>query len=406
MTDWDGTTWAGDPVDLSTRAIDSFADAPGLTEQLLAAQGLRSQPFRAVSVNELLSVPSIERAVTLIAGLTGSLPLLAYRNGAPLIPTPRIVARPDPFCTARNFGFGVGWNLATRGEAILYAAAIDGDGAPVSILNLPLHEVEVTWRDDLELVRKYTWRGRELDSARVQHVFYVYRTGELRGLGPLQLVGAAFSVAVEADEWAARYFGEGGLTSVHLHSEAKLSDPEADLIKQRWIDQRSSVRVTSGGVLGASNLGINPQDSQLTESRMFGRGEAAVAFGIPGKLLEYAASGSSLTYENVGEVMTDFARATLSPMYLIPIEQAITDFLTRSTVARFDLDQLQRADPKSRYEVHAIAIDKGIYPPEYAAMIEGITPGAVVTAPAPPAATESVPVPSAQGAALGSVTIQ
>lgn len=393
---------AGGPPELSTRSIDSFADAPGLTEQLLAIQGMRDVPYRTMSVRQALSVPAVMHSVQLIAGIIGSLPMLAYRNGVQMNPTPRLVARPDPFTTVRGFLFGTGWNMAARGEAIHYAAAVDADEAALTILNLPLAEVQVDW-DERQLERTYTWRGRALDAARVRHIRLFDIPGELRGLGPLQLMGAALSVAAEADEWAARYFGEGGLTAVHLHSEAKLTDAEADAIKARWIERTSAVRVTSGGVMTAAPLGIAPAEAQLVESRMHSRGEMAVAFGIPGKLMEYSAAGSSLTYQNVGDVMTDFARQTLSPMYLVPIEQAMTDFLTRSTVARFDLAELLRADPKTRYGIHQVAIASGIYPAEYAAAAEGVIPGASGTMPAPAPGDVPDGLPSAANGYLAPV---
>lgn len=386
---------------LATRAIDSFADEPGLTEQLLAVQGLRTTPYRTFGIRDALSIPAYLRSVQLIAGLIGGLPMLAYRNGELMTPTPRIVARPDPFQIVRNFLFGVGWNIASRGEAILYAAALDADGEPLSILNLPTHEVTVEWADESQLVKSWSWRGRRLAPDRVRHVPYICPPGELRGVGPLQLTGAAVSAAVEADEWAARYFGESGLTSTHLHSEAKLTDKEADTIKERWIAGVSSVRVTSGGVMSSTQLGTSPHDAQLIEARMHARGEAAVAFGIPGKLLEYASAGSSLTYENVGELMTDFARSTLAPMYLVPIEQSITDFLVRSMTVRFDLDELLRPDPRTRFDIHAIAIDKGIYPAAYAAQVEGIAGGDPATAPVPAPGPIPSGIPSGEGGAVG-----
>lgn len=375
-------------ADLELRAIDSFVDHPGLTEQLLAAQGLRSSPWRAVGVRDALSVPGIGRAVGMLASLAGALPMRSYYQGVLESPTPRIVARPDPFQSARDFVFGTVWNMASRGTAVWYAASVV-EGRPTSILNLPTFEVQVDW-DDRRVERVVKWRGRELDSERVRIIRLYPIPGEAYGQGPLQLTGAAVSAAVEADEWAARYFLESGVTATHLHSQAKLLDAEADEIAQRWVDSKRSVKVTSGGVMTAAVLGTSPRDAQLHEARMFARGEAAVMFGIPGKLLEYALAGSSLTYENVGDLMTELARTTLAPLYLTPIEDALSDFLVRDRTVRFDLDDLQRADPKTRFDIHAIAIDKGIYPADYAAVLEGIKPGSLDTAPQAPAG----PLPS------------
>ena len=73
------------------------------------------------------------------------------------------------------------------------------------------------------------------------------------------------------------------------------------------------------------------------------------------------------------------------------IEQAISDLLTRSTVARFNLKQLLRADPKTRAEVHKTYIEAGVYGPEVAARDEGQEPGSVDYAPVPAALPQSVP---------------
>jgi phage portal protein BeeE len=41
------------------------------------------------------------------------------------------------------------------------------------------------------------------------------------------------------------------------------------------------------------------------------------------------------------------------------IEQKLTDYIPRGQYAKFNVDALLRPDTKTRYEAHAIAIDKG-----------------------------------------------
>lgn len=114
-------------------------------------------------------------------------------------------------------------------------------------------------------------------------------------------------------------------------------------------------------------------------------------FSMPGALIEYQMGGSSLTYQNQADIWNDFQRRCLSPHYLEPIEQEISDLLTRSTAARFNLKQLLRADPKTRYEVHTAAITAGIYDSATAAREEGYAPGSVDFAPVPLAPPQAVP---------------
>ena len=87
----------------------------------------------------------------------------------------------------------------------------------------------------------------------------------------------------------------------------------------------------------------------------------------------------------------EFQQGCLSPYYLEPIEQEMSDLLARSIVARFNLNQLLRASAKERMEVHEIAIKSGIYSAEVAAQEEGYRPGAVDYMPVPFAPPQAFP---------------
>jgi hypothetical protein len=116
-------------------------------------------------------------------------------------------------------------------------------------------------------------------------------------------------------------------------------------------------------------------------------------FGIPGSLLEYSSRGSSLTYQNLESEYTKFVRTCLAPNYLEPIEQALTDLLSRSIVIRFYVDGLLRADIKTRFEVYKTGIESGVLTPEMAQVREGILPGDIENAPVPAAPPTAIPAP-------------
>ena len=87
----------------------------------------------------------------------------------------------------------------------------------------------------------------------------------------------------------------------------------------------------------------------------------------------------------------DFQRRCLSPHYLEPIEQEMSDLLTRSTAARFNLKQLLRADPKTRAEVYEKLVPLGIMSADEARQAEGFNPGAVDYASTPPQLPAATP---------------
>jgi hypothetical protein len=140
-----------------------------------------------------------------------------------------------------------------------------------------------------------------------------------------------------------------------------------------------------------SETPFNPEKAQLTATREHNVGNVARMYNMPGSLIEYNMPGASLRYQNDEQIWTDFQRRCLTPHYLEPIEQEMSDLLTRSTVARFNLDQLLRSDAKTRAEYYEKVVPLGILPIEEAQRREGIIPGAVDFAPVPMAAPAAVP---------------
>jgi len=375
---------------LQTRALDSFVDHPGLTEQLLRIQGQSTESWNTPSVQEAMTVPAVFRAVTMIANLVGMLTLEAWRNGVKLTgqTVPVLVSRPGIFSTPRDFFRDTGTSLATVGEYIWRVIDRDADGLAKKFLLLPPHEVTVSWNQRLPIVRDYEWRGEKIDSDDIEHGTFFRMPGALRGVGPLQLCGAALSSAVEADRWAARFFKRGGAPSTQLISPVPLSADESSKLVDQWLLRESNeVRVASGGVK-AEPFQINPEQAQLLDSRKYSASSIATAFGMDADLLNAAISGSSLTYQNVGQRLDSFVRTTLQPNYLEPIEHGISERLSRTTVARFSLQSFLRADVKTQADVYSVLVSAGM-DAQQAADIAGL--GSLVdTVPVP--APEAIPI--------------
>lgn len=390
-----------------TRAIDSFVDSPGLTEQLLAVQGLNSRPWRVASIREALGVPSNFRSVALIANTTGSLAMEAYRKGVLLDAdsTPRLVQRPDPFRIPRDFYRDTAFDAATRGEYWWWIAARDTDDSALSVIRIAPWEIKVEDTGD-RLRPRIFWGNREMPLRDIRHGTFLPDPNSLsgpwqRGVGPLQLCGAAISVQVESDQWAANFFGEdGGYPSLIIKAAGELTEDEAgnseaDILRDQFLSKpHNTPRVIDQGIEDVKEFGSNVAGSQMLEAREANKGTSANLFGVPGALLEYGRPGSSLTYQTVTEVFTTFVRATLAPDYLESIEQNMSDLLTRSTVARFNVKGFLRADIKTRWEVYKLASE--VIGTEEAATLakqqEGLEAGDIEYAPVPFSPPQAVPV--------------
>lgn len=397
--------WAHEP-------IETRSDPPtegSLADFIARIQGARDTQWRAASVREALSVPAIFRAVTLISNLTGSLSMQATRNGVELeaAERPRLIIRPDPFTIPREFFRQSAWSLATYGEAWWWVAKRDFDLSPMSLIARHPREYVVTANQDDPRFNIIEWNGKRIrnDESGTDHI-QIKMTGEvgaLRGAGPLQMCGAAVSVAVEAQEWAANFFAEdGGVPSLIIKSATELGaskdDPtrsEADVLRDQWMSKPHNVpRVIDPGIESVEPFGLNTQGAQMLEARNWQNGDAARMFGIPGPLLEYMTSGSSLTYQNVGQEFVKMLRVCLNPDYLEPIEQTMSDQLTRSTVARFNRVSLEQPDVKTLYEVATLGLEKGVHDREEARAIVGLAPS-LENAAVPFSPPAAIPSPAA-----------
>jgi len=370
------------------RTTDSFDD------QLAAIQRTIVNPWRPASVGEALSVPAVFRAVTLISNTVGALSLEAFREGTKLAQkeAPRLITRPNPFSTPREFFRQTAWDMATMGEAFWWIAARDADDQPLSLFPMPAREVTISANERDPLTPRIEWRGRPMRNGDVRQVVFARWPEELRGVGPLQLCGAAVSVSVESQTWAANFFAEGGIPSVWIKSTLELDEDEAKALKRQWMEGANNVpRVSGPDIEDVKDFGLDPAKAQLTEARRYQRGEVATMFGIPASMLDHTEPGASLTYQNVGQEYDKFVRACLWPGYLEPIEQEISDLLTRSTVARFNIDGLLRPDVKTRYDVYNVGIPLGILSAEEARIREGLAPGDVENAPVPQSLPAAVP---------------
>ena len=373
-------SWLTEP--LEERAdLDISNTYPDIDYQLYQRQNSRTVPYTP-TVRDALGVPAIWRAVSLIATTVGSFQLKEYVNQTE-VEASTFVRRPSRTWTPSDLFRDLSAYMASRGEAVALITSRDFNGFASDIRLVAPYLMQSEW-DGLDHEWRFTGRdGRQVPvaSENVIHITLMRDESTGRGIGPLQRCGVALNVAVEADRWASRFY-VGGVPSVFLDSENPINATEAAAIKEQWLTDPPNVPKVGHGFT-PSTLMVNPEVAQLVQSRLHSRGDAAVAFGIPGKLLEYTGTGSSLTYQNVGDLATELVRLTLAPQYLEPIEQHFSDLLPRGHEVRFDVEGFQRADAKTRYEVYAQGIENGIFTAEYAAQQEGILGGSPEVRPVP-----------------------
>ena len=376
--------------------VRSGEEWPDLSTQIKNFLG----PWKNASIQEALSVPAIFRAISLISNTTGQLAVSVWANGTKLddATTPQLVKRPDPYLTQRDFYRDTAFNMCTRGEFWWWVARRDSNGAPISLINVPPWEVVVEPGTN-RLKPRITWLGEVMPNDDMRHGTFLPDIVSLRGIGPLQACGAAISVAVESELWAANFYSGGGYPSLIIKAAGALGEGEdgvneAETLKAQFTDRtHNTPAVIDEGIEDVKEFGVNPQGAQMLDARQQNKGDAANMFGVPGVLLEYNQPGSSLTYQSIPEVFALFVKTCLQPNYLEPIEHAMSDLLPRADKAEFDTAAFQRADPKTRWETYQLAVS--VIGQEAAAQwaleAEGFVPGDPEFMPIPYSPPAAVP---------------
>jgi HK97 family phage portal protein len=394
---------------MQTLAERSWPDgvSPPLDVQVAALRNPAGQTaYHYHGVDSALTVPALFRAVTLISNVAGMLSMRAYRNGQPVPDEerPRLVQRPNPLVIQREHWRASAWDMAAFGECWWWVAVRDPfDNTPMSLIHRPAREVLVEPNPADELRPIIKWRGKEVDSRDMIQIVMTRKSGDLRGTGPLQQCGAAVSVAVEAQLWAANFYASGGSTTIIKSAIPLGEDPddpdqltEAERLALQWTAHAPNVpRVIDPAIDSVDQSGVSEGGAQMLQSRQYTNGDAARMFGIPGALLEHVESGSSLTYQNVGGLLTELVRRCLLPDYLEPMEQTMTDLLPRAWTVRFSTTDLERADLKTLSDVVNTLVKAGVISADEGRAMLGLT-GSIETAPVPPSPPAAIPGPLQQ----------
>lgn len=377
----------------------------GPSESDLGGQIAYAVASRELGLADYLGIPAVARARQLIISIVAELEPVAYRDGYPLADQPRILTRPAPEITRQEYLAQLVGSLVDHGNAALWQPETGRDSAgraEVSVV-LPFGDVRVEWADASRLSRRCSWAGRELVVGRdVLLVSIGRRPGELLGVSPLRAIEAALARILTAELYAGDWFETGAVPSVTLKFDGTLTDDSAATVKAKWIENH---RDHSPAVLpkgwDLKETGADPGSSQLLETRKYGALEVARGLGIfPVELLLAELGGSSLTYQNVAEALMTFARVTLQPVYIAPIEEALSDLLPGTQAVRMNTSELERLGTAARWDAYAAGLGAGFVTTDQVDRWEGWQRGAPLPIPPPLAPTPAAPDAPAAAPAL------
>ncbi len=118
-------------------------------------------------------------------------------------------------------------------------------------------------------------------------------------------------------------------------------------------------------------ISLTPESLDLLNTKKFSVLEISRLFGVPPFLLGEVEKGAS--FASSKEAVRAFARSAIAPM-CTRLEQAITRAcLPQGCSLEFDLSQLLRSDPETRWGTHQIARNIGVMSVNEIRNIEGLS---------------------------------
>lgn len=326
---------------------------PGLADWL----GLSAASYAGPRVTEktALGLTAVYRAVSIISGTIGSLPLKSYRTSpdGQREQVPTFMDNPGGAIGMTPFAWKelVMVHLLIQGNAFL-VHHYTGAGAlaalqPIHPSCVQVKEVDEEWRWEYEVTaadaQKATFTPLDLT-----HIPALGTDGVL-GLAPIVAARQAIGTGLAGDEAAARMFSNGLLVGGIVSGDDGLTREQAEEIraglkaKLAGADKAGDIAVVNAS-LKFSPWTMNSADAQFLESRVHQVEEVARIFGVPPHLLgqteKQTSWGTGVSEQNRG-----LARYTLSP-WTARLEQRLSLLLTRPTICEFEYAGLLQPSPE------------------------------------------------------------
>jgi HK97 family phage portal protein len=354
----------------------------------VAAQffGVGYPNYSGAEVNEYsaLGLSAVYRAVSLIAGTIGSLPLRTLRDTNDGMRQRVNSFLDDPGgadgATAYEWKETILCHLLLHGNAFLLHI-FGGAGQIIGLY--PVHPllVVVDWdskRPGGKVFKASLGDGiyREYDAETMTHIPALSVDG-LRGLSPIAVARNSFGTAIAGDRAAARMFGNGALISGIVSTDEELEEDEATQVKETISRRMLGWENASDVAFINRKIKFTPwtmsaQDSQFLQSRAFQIEEIARWFGVPPHLLmqtdKQTSWGTGVEEQNLG-----LGRFTLNG-WTCRIEQRLSRLLPNPRFVEFDYAGLERPTPEDEINLLIAQVNAGLLTVDEARAIRNLPP--------------------------------
>jgi HK97 family phage portal protein len=346
---------------LFSRSIKT--DAPTPTNDVAASiapypnsdglYAVRNAYSYTASREEAMSIPTIARARGIICSSIAATPIiLRDRSTGVRIDPPRVINTPDPRVPGSAIYVWTAEDILFTGFAFWRILELYADTFRVRrVERIAPTRMGTFLNDNGTEVLYYTIDGNRIPETGVGSVVVFYGNDE----GLLNRAGTTIRAGAELERAATMYAREPMPTMILKSNGASLPPDRIAKLLESWGQarrNRSTAFLNADVTLDA--VGFDPEKMQLNAARNYISTELSRAIGIPAYFTD-APTGSSMTYSNA-----TLAKQNLLDFSLIPIMTSIEerlsmpDFVSSTTVARFDLDAYLRGSAIERAQVYEV----------------------------------------------------
>ena len=342
----------------------------------------------AVVTNDTaLSLATVWGCVKFIADGISTLPVDCYREVdgvAQEVAMPNWLYQPTAYLDRVSWLSQICVSLLLSGNAYLEIRRPQG-----SITELvPVDPMQVQVR--MESGRKVFHVGqRTYTSFDMLHIPGIMSPGSIVGMSPLEAARQTIGAGLAAEEFSARFFGQGLSMSGVIEIPGQLP-PEKATEMARSFSRRHGGKakahlpgVLEGGATWKSTS-VTAEQAQFLQTRKFT--DSVIAgriFNIDPTELGIPLDGTTLTYQNAIDRNTRKAEVTFLP-WIVRIETGLSSLLPAPRYVKLDMDGLKRGDTQTRYQTYAIGIASGFLTPDEAREEEDMPPLGTPETPDPP----------------------
>jgi HK97 family phage portal protein len=339
--------------------------------------GFLSLPFSGsigkVDEYTAIRISAVYSCVNLIASTISSLPWVVYeddgqtkRRATNHFSYQMLKIAPNQYITSKNYRQALLTNALLWGNGYARIIRDDVTGAPTSLMVLKSSDV-TPYIFEGELFYQYA-KGGLIHADDMIHIKGIGFDGIL-GLSPIGTARSAFTSALGADKFGAKFFENGAMVGGYIEHPAQLTKEQfqnySDFWESRWsgIDQAGKTAILDNGAK-YHTVTIPLADVQFIESKKFNVEDIARIFQVPPHKIGQM---DRATFNNIEEQNISFVEGTILN-WTTSIESehdrkliAPTNRSGNDIYNKIELKGLLRGDIKSRTEFYTKMWDRGIF---------------------------------------------